>query len=306
MRILVTGGAGFIASHVVDLLISGGHDVIVVDNLSSGRKSNLNPQARFYQMDIRDPDLLKVFEAERPQIVDHHAAQVDVRYSVADPMFDADVNIRGSINLLEAARKTGVQRMIYISSGGAVYGEPQYLPCDEEHPIEALSPYGVSKHTVEHYLFLYRAVHGLDYSVLRYANVYGPRQNPDGEAGVVAIFCGRMLRRAPVTINGTGDQQRDFIYVSDCAHANLLAIQAEASGVFNIGTGIGTSINQVYRQLKQITNYPLEAAYTAAKLGEAFKIYLDASRAKQVLGWEPEVSLEAGLAETAAYFRVSE
>jgi UDP-glucose 4-epimerase len=306
MKILVTGGAGFIGSHVVDQFLAAGHEVVIVDSLITGRKRNLNPQARFYQIDIRDPQLIDVFKAEQPEVVDHHAAQMDVRKSVADPMFDADVNIRGTLNLLECARQTGVRKVVYISSGGAAYGEPVYLPCDEKHPIDPLCPYGVTKHTIEHYLFLYKALYGLDYAVLRYPNVYGPRQDPNGEAGVVAIFSGQMLAGKPITIFGSGEQERDFVYVGDCARANLLVAAQGPTGIFNIGSGIGTTINQIYAELKHIIGYPLPASYGPAKAGETFKIYLDATKAGRELGWEQSVPLANGLAKTVEYFRENE
>lgn len=303
MKVLVTGGAGFIGSHVVDSLLEQGHEVVVVDDLSTGRERNLNPRARFYRIDIRDAGLLEIFERERPEVVDHHAAQIDLRRGVAEPVFDADVNILGSLNVLECARRTGVRKIVYISTGGAVYGEPVYLPCDEGHPIRPLSPYGASKHAVEHYLYLYRANYGLDYTVLRYPNVYGPRQDPHGEAGVVAIFTGRMLRGEPVTINGDGDQERDFAFVGDCAAANLLALSRGSGEVFNIGTARGTSINEVFRALRDATGYALAPHYGPAKLGETYKIYLDARKAQAELGWQPSVTLEEGLARTVAYYR---
>ena len=246
MKVLVTGGAGFIGSHVVDTYIDQGFDVVVIDDLSTGRLSNLNPKAKLYKMDIRNPDVSKVFEDERFDIVNHHAAQMDVRRSVAEPHFDADVNILGSLNLIECTIKHNVKRFIYISTGGAVYGEPEYLPCDEAHPINPICQYGVSKHTVEHYLFLYKINYGLKYTVLRYPNVYGPRQDPRGEAGVVAIFLGRMSLNQQVTINGDGEQRRDYVYVSDCAWANLLAITNEnGSGIYNLGSNRGTSVNEL-------------------------------------------------------------
>jgi UDP-glucose 4-epimerase len=306
MKVLVTGGAGFIGSHVADHFINAGHDVVIIDNLSSGREKNINPKARFYKMDIRDSHLLDVFEAERPEIMDHHAAQMDVRKSVADPVYDAEVNILGSLNLLECARKTKVRKVVYISSGGAAYGEPVYLPCDEAHPINPLCPYGVTKHTVEHYLFLYKELYGLDYAVLRYPNVYGPRQDPHGEAGVVAIFTGRMLKNQPISIFGDGQQERDFVYVGDCARANLLVAANGASGIYNIGCGVGTSINQIFDGLKQITQYSQPAKYEPAKTGETYKIYLNADKAKKELKWERTLTLDEGLRSTVEYFRHNE
>lgn len=307
MKVLVTGGAGFIASHVVDLLVAHGHSVAVVDNLSTGRRSNLNPAARFYQMDIRDPHLKEIFEQERPDVVDHHAAQIDVRRSVADPQFDADVNVRGSLNVLECARQFGVQKFIYISTGGAVYGEPEYLPVDEKHPINPICPYGASKHTVEHYLYMYQYNYGLNYVVLRYPNVYGPRQDPHGEAGVIAIFTGRMMRGEPVTINGDGEQARDFTHAGDCAQANLLVLDnAQAGGIYNVGSGEPSTINQVFAALKQITNYPLVPNYGPAKLGETRRIYLNSQRLQTELGWKAKFDLHSGLTDTVAYFQSKE
>ena len=304
MKILVTGGAGFIGSHVVDACVESGYQVVVVDDLSTGRASNLNPAATFYKMDIRDPGMAQVFEIERPDFVDHHAAQMDVRRSIVDPLFDADVNIRGSINLLECSRRVGVKRFVYISTGGAVYGEPVYLPCDEEHPINPICQYGASKHTVEHYLYMYQVNYGLEYTVLRYPNVYGPRQDPHGEAGVVAIFAGQMLTDQQVVINGDGEQERDFVYVGDCARANLLAAQSSGpSGIYNLGCGVGTTVNQVYQVLKEITGYARQPHYGPAKLGETRRIFLDARKAEEELGWKPTVELRQGMEKTVAYFR---
>ncbi|MBE0696479.1 MAG: NAD-dependent epimerase/dehydratase family protein [Anaerolineaceae bacterium] len=303
MKILVTGGAGFIGSHVVDLLIESGHQVVVVDNLSTGRKSNLNPRAKFYQVDIRSQDLEKVFEAERPEVVDHHAAQMDVRRSVADPIYDADINVLGGLNLLNLAVKYGVRKFIHISSGGAVYGEPVYVPCDENHPVQPLCPYGATKYILELYLYMYKANYGLDYTILRYGNVYGPRQDPAGEAGVVAIFTGHMLKSIPVTIFGTGEQVRDYVFVKDCARANLIAVEKGSGQVFNLGCGVPTTVNQIFNGLKEITQYPLEANYGPARTGETFQIYLSAEKARQQLGWLAEVSLMDGLRKTVEYFK---
>ncbi len=305
MKILVTGGAGFIGSHVVDLFINEGYEAVVVDDLSTGRLSNLNPSAKFYRMDIRDPKLAEVFEAERPNFVSHHAAQMDVRRSIVEPIFDADVNILGSLNVIECAKRYQVKRLVYISSGGAAYGEPEYLPCDEAHPINPICQYGASKHTVEHYLYMYYQNYGLKYTVLRYPNVFGPRQDPHGEAGVVAIFIGRMLNGEDVVINGDGENQRDFVHVRDCARGNLLGLDAPV-GIYNLGFGYGTSVNQIFDALKQITGYPKEAIHGPAKLGETRKIYLDASKARKVMGWSPTITLEEGLKQTVEYQKVAE
>lgn len=303
MKVLVTGGAGFIGSHVVDEYLAEGYEVVVVDDLSTGRRSNLNPDVKLYQLDIRSQELMEVFEIERPDYVNHHAAQMDVRRSVVEPIFDADVNILGSINLIECARKSQVKRFIYISTGGAVYGEPEYLPCDESHPIAPICQYGASKHTVEHYLYMYHENYGLDYVVLRYPNVYGPRQDPHGEAGVVAIFTGQMLAGDQVVINGDGEQQRDFVYVGDCARANLLATTTEnGNTIYNIGFGRPTSVNEIFTVLKSITKYERDPVHGPAKLGETRRIYLDATKARSELGWTPTVTLEEGLEQTVAYF----
>jgi UDP-glucose 4-epimerase len=304
LKVLVTGGAGFIGSHVVDLYLEEGYDVVVVDDLSTGREINLNPQATFYKIDIRSQDLGEIFRSEKPDYVNHHAAQMDVRYSVEQPIFDADVNILGSLNLLEYARQYDVQRFVYISSGGAVYGEPIHLPCDEEHPIAPISPYGASKYAVEQYLYMYYLNYGLEYAVLRYANVYGPRQNPQGEAGVVAIFTNQMLAGRQAIINGDGEQERDFVYVKDCARANLLATTTGVpNGVYNLGSGIGTSINELFFTLKKLTGYQAGPFHGPEKLGETRRIYLNAEKARRELGWVPATELEAGLRETIAYYR---
>ena len=278
--------------------------MVVVDDLSTGRASNLNPAATFYQLDIRSPELEQIFNRERPEVVNHHAAQMDVRRSVREPIFDADVNIGGPLNLLECARRFDVKRFIYISTGGAVYGEPEYLPCDEAHPINPICQYGASKHTVEHYLYMYRENYGLEYTVLRYPNVYGPRQDPRGEAGVVAIFAGQMLAGKEVVINGDGEQERDFVYVADCARANRMALETgDGSGIYNPGSGRGTTVNEIFEGLKTITDYPGPAKYGPAKLGETRRIYLNAERAKNDLGWTPTTRLEEGLRETLRSIR---
>jgi UDP-glucose 4-epimerase len=278
----------------------------VVDDLSSGRLTNLNPKAKFYQIDIRSPEMRAIFETERPEVVDHHAAQMDVRRSVADPIFDADVNILGSIKMAQLAMEFGVRKFIHISSGGAVYGEPVYLPCDEDHPVRPLCPYGASKYTFELYLYMFKELYGMDYTVIRYPNVFGPRQDPFGEAGVVAIFIGQMLDGKQVTMNGSGEQVRDFVYVADCARANLLALENGGGQTYNLGAGIGTTINEIFSRLKGITAYPLDARHGPPKAGETFRIYLTADRAQKDLGWNPTVSLQEGLERTVAYFREAE
>ncbi len=302
VKVLVTGGAGFCGSHVADRLIEAGYQVVVVDDLSTGKREHLNPKTKFYQADIRTPDLLQVLEAEKPDYVSHHAAQISIQRSLRDPLADASTNILGSLNLLEACCKVGIKKFIYISTGGAVYGEPIYVPCDEEHPVQPLCHYGASKHAVEHYLHLYGKLYGLNYTILRYPNIYGPRQDPHGEAGVVAIFTQRMLKGAKAVINGSGEQERDFLYVGDAAEANLLALQKGDGGIYNLGWCRGVSIKRVFGLLKDLTGYTQNAVYGPA-VPEVFKICLEARRALEELGWEPRVSLEEGLRRTVEYFR---
>jgi UDP-glucose 4-epimerase len=298
VRIVVTGGGGFIGSHVVEGLIVAGHEVIVVDDLTHGRRANVPIGAHFVQMDIRDPAFLDLLVELRPDLVNHHAAQVAVQVSIDRPIFDAEVNILGSLHLLEACRAGGVSKVIYSSSGGAAVGEPEYLPVDEAHAVAPLSPYGISKHTVEHYLRYYWLTHALRYTVLRYANVYGPRQDPTGEAGVVAIFAQRMLADAPVTIHGNGEQTRDFVYVDDIVQANLLAIDLGDGGLYHLGSGTETSINTIFRQLASATGYQRMPDYGPPLPGEVRRISLDTTRATHELGWYAAVPLDVGIFRT--------
>ena len=304
MKILVTGGAGFIGSHVVDAFLAEGHQVVVIDDLSTGKREQVNPAARFYQVDIRDEENLeRVLSVEKPEIIAHEAARANVRESMEKPVLYADINVLGSLRLLELARRNGVRKVVYASTGGAIYGEAQYLPADEQHPVLPLDPYGASKHHVEHYLYLYRKNYGLEYTILRYPNVYGPRQDPLGEAGVVAIFTGQMLSGRHPVINGSGEQERDFVYVGDVARANVLALSRGDGEIYNIGSGVGTSVNQIFAALKRATGYTGPEMHGPAKLGEVFKIYLDASKARRELGWEPQVPLAEGIQRTVDYFR---
>jgi len=305
MKVLVTGGAGFIASHLVDRLIADGHSVAIVDDLSTGFRENINPKATFYEIDIRNQALSEVFEKERPDIVDHHAAQMAVIKSVEEPQFDADVNIGGSINVILNCLKYNVKKIVYISTGGAVYGEPQYLPVDEAHPVNPISQYGISKHTVEHYLFLYNLTDGLKYTVLRYPNVYGPRQYPYGEAGVTAIFSAKMLKGETPTIFGDGEQLRDYVYVDDIVEANILAMTNPATDnqILNIGSGRGDSVNEIFRIIKEATGFAGEPIYAPARKGEVYKIYISAEKARRVMGWRPKVSFEEGLKRLVEYQR---
>ena len=302
-KVLVTGGAGFIASHIVDALIEQGHDVVVIDDLSRGNTNNLNPKAKFYREDIRSSNLDDIFSKEKPEFVSHHAARTNVIRSLSEPTDDAEVNIIGSLNLLQNCRKWGVKKIIYSSSGGAIYGEPVYLPCDENHPVRPLSPYGVSKYAVELYLQTYLNNFGLNYTILRYANVYGPRQISMGEAAVVAKFSYQMISGAEVSINGSGEQERDFVYVSDIVRANILAMQQPQSQVYNLGTGKSVSVNHIFRLLKSLTGYRKEPHYVPDTKGEIFKTSLTAAKAKQELRWVPLIGFEDGLKITLDYYR---
>ena len=302
MNVLVTGGAGFIGSHVVGALLNRGDQVTVVDNLSTGNRANLDPAVPLIEMDLRSDELARAFQQVRPEAVFHLAAQASVAVSVDTPKLDAEVNILGTINLLEQCRSTGVRHVVYSSTGGALYGEPQRLPCTEDHPVNPVSPYGASKYAGEQYVKLFGRLHGLDYTILRYANVYGPRQDPYGEAGVVAIFAQRMLKGAELFIFGDGEQERDFVYVEDAARANLLALERGSGQSLNIGCGIGITVNEIFRRLRELTGYRKEAAYEAPRPGDIYRISLDASKARQELGWEPTVSLEEGLRRTVAFF----
>jgi len=303
MKVLVTGGAGFIGSHIVDRLVQEGYEVVVVDNLSTGKRRHVNRAARFYRSDIRGWWLERVFRRERPAIVSHHAAQIDVRRSVLDPRFDADVNVLGMLNVLRQAIKYGVRKMIFASSGGAVYGEPESLPVSESHPTRPASPYGISKVVGDEYLRYFRDADGLEYVSLRYANVYGPRQDPYGEAGVVGIFAQKMLLGEQPIINGNGRQTRDFVYVDDVVEANMAAMNKAAHGIYNVGTGKETTINELFAMLAGLINPSVREAHGPAKRGEQVRIALDSSRLHRELDWEPKVSLKDGLARTVDYYR---
>ena len=303
MKILITGGAGFIGSHVADLLIENNFDVSIVDNLSSGKLENINPKARFYKCDARDSEIFKIIEIEKPQIVIHNAAQLSVRNSVDDPLNDASINIIGGLNVLEACRKIKVRKIIFASSGGVVYGEQQYFPADENHPTKPISPYGVAKLSFEKYLFYYNYIFGIKYICLRYANVYGPRQDPHGEAGVVAIFSKKLLNNEQPVINGDGKQTRDYVYVKDVAAANLSAIRNDFVGEINIGTGIETDVNNVFDILKKAAGKKdLKEVHGPAKTGEQERSVLSYKKAQTILGWEPKVKIKEGLTRTFEWF----
>ncbi len=304
MKVLVTGGAGFIGSHIVDALIDRGHLVVVVDNLLTDFADNVNPTAKFYQMSIRDQGLAGVFQQEDPEIVIHHAAQMVIQKSVADPVFDAQENILGSLNVIINSVRFSVRKLIYASSGGAIYGEPEYLPVDEKHPINPISEYGASKHAVEHYLYLYGRRNRLNYVVLRYSNVYGPRQNPGGEAGVVAIFASQMLRGERPTIFGSGDKTRDYIHVFDVVEANLLAMERGANAIYNLGTGIETSDQEMFDTQAGILGYTGSPLYAPVRPGEIHRLCLDSSKVQKELSWHPKFDLRQGLSQTAEHYKV--
>lgn len=301
-KVLVTGGAGFIGSHVVRAYLSSGHDVTIVDDLSSGKKTNVPEGIDLHVMDVRNPAISDLMRRLRPDVVNHHAAQISVTRSVRDPQFDAHVNVVGSVNVLEACAQNRIAQFIFASTGGALYGEPKYLPCDETHPIAPLSPYGVAKRCVEEYVSYYGLTHGLSTVVLRYGNVFGPRQDPHGEAGVVAIFAQRMLSDRQVEIFGHGLQERDFVYAGDVAQANLLALTKGNGDVFNIGNGKGTSVNELHQLVAEATRCDIPAVYKPPRSGEVFKITLDCSKAAQKLGWHPKLDLKTAIERTVASF----
>lgn len=302
-RVLVTGGAGFIASHISDRYISEGYDVAIVDDLSSGKAENLNPKARFYKIDIRDKGISDVFEKERPDIINHHAAQMDVRRSVFDPAFDADVNILGMLNLLQNSVQYGVKKFVFASSGGTIYGEQEVFPALESHPTNPLCPYGISKLAGEKYLFYYKEVYGLNYVALRYGNVYGPRQSPHGEAGVVAIFTTKLLKGEQPVINGDGKQTRDYVFVKDITDANWQATVRNFCGPVNIGTGKETDVNEIFTKLVNLTESGTKEVHGLPKAGEQRRVLLDVNKARKVLGWKAKMSLDEGLRETVDYFQ---
>jgi len=303
VKVLVTGGAGFIGSHVCDALLGAGHEVLALDDLSSGKKENLDRRVRLVVQDIRGAEAARLIASEKPEALFHLAAQMDVRRSVEDPRFDAEANILGFLNLLEASRKAGVRRVIFSSTGGAIYGEQDVFPAPETHPNRPVSPYGVSKASGELYLGYYRAQYGLSYAALRYANVYGPRQNPHGEAGVVAIFSQRLVAQKPCTIYGDGKQTRDFVHAADVARANLLALEKDVVGPVNIGTGVETDVNELYARLAEAAGSRVPPLYAPARPGEQRRSCVDPALAGRVLGWKPQFALKEGLAETFAFFK---
>ncbi len=305
MKILVTGGAGFTASHVADAYAEQGHEVAIVDDLSRGSRENLNPHCRFYLADIQDRAAIEeIFSREKPEVVNHHAAQMDVRRGVREPLFDARVNILGSLNLIEAAVAHRTRRFIYAATAGASYGEPEQMPVLEDAPIRPITPYGVSKHTVEHYLFTFHALYGIEYVVLRYGNVYGPRQSSQGEAGVFAIFSEQMLGGIQPVIYGDGTKTRDYVYISDVAAANVAALERGTNETFNIGSGVPITDYEVFRLVRDLLGKPdLRPRHVPKRAGEIERIYLDISKAARLLRWKPEVSLQEGSRRTVAFFQ---
>jgi UDP-glucose 4-epimerase len=301
----VTGGAGFIGSNVVDAYVAAGHQVAVLDNFSTGRVENVNPKAEVHHVDVREQSKVAgVVASFRPDVVNHHAAQSEVPKSVTDPAYDAHVNILGGLNLLKACVDNSVRKFIFISTGGALYGEPDVVPADEDHPVRPLSPYGTGKYAFEQYLGTYQRTFGLIYTILRYANVYGPRQDFHAEEGrVVAIFASRMLEGRPVTIDGDGTQSRDMIHVGDVATANLAALEKGSGGTFHISTGVPVTVNDIFRKIALLTEYKLEPRFGPSRKGDVYRIALDNTRAQEQLGWRPQITIEEGLRLTVDYFR---
>lgn len=303
MNILVTGGAGFIGSTIADAYIKEGHNVIIADNMSTGVKEYINPKAKFYEMDVRDENLYKVFEENKIDIVNHHAAQIDLRKSVENPKFDIDINVIGSVNLLQNAVKYKIKKFIFASTGGAIYGEHDYFPADEEHPIRPYAPYGINKLSVEKYLFYYNHVFGLNYCVFRYANVYGPRQNSHGECGVIAIFTDKILNGQLPLINGDGGQTRDYVFVDDVVRANVLALKTTEPKTYNIGTTKETTVNYIFNKLNEFAGTCFEENHGPEKKGEQRRSVLSYEKIKKELGWEPQVGIEEGIKRTVEFFK---
>lgn len=301
MKILVTGGAGFIGSHIVDEYIKLGHEVSIVDNMSHGKEANVNAKAKLYKIDIRDKELYKVFEEGNFDVVCHQAAQISVPHSIEDPFTDADINIMGTLNILECCKKYGVKKVIYPASA-AIFGEPQYLPVDENHPLNMQCGYGVTKHTVEHYLDVYNKLFGINYTVFRYANVYGPRQDATGEGGVVAIFSEKFLANEAPFIFGDGAQTRDFVYVKDVASANVKALTSLDNGIYNVATNYEISVIDLFNIFKELTNSDLNPIFKEERAGDIKYSYMAFDKIKEACGWEPKYSLKEGLKETLDFY----
>ena len=303
MKILVTGGAGFIASQIVDAYLGEGHNVYILDNLSTGFERNINPKAYFIKSDITDSKILDIFTKEKFDVVNHHAAQIDVRKSVNDPIFDANTNILGTINLLQCCIKTGVKKFMFASTGGAVYGEQEYFPADEKHPTNPVSPYGITKLTIEKYLYFYKNEYGLNYTILRYANVYGPRQNPFGEAGVVAIFVNKLLKNENPIINGDGNQTRDYVFVEDVVKANVLTLNSQSADIYNVGTTVETSVNDLFSKLNSIAGNKATEKHGPSAKGEQARSVITSEKLFQKFNWKPSVKIDEGLRKTFDSFK---
>jgi len=302
-KVLLTGGAGFIGSNLADAYLADGFDVVVVDDLSTGLRENVPDGAVFYEVSIESPEIGDIFCKEKPNYVAHLAAQIDVRKSVENPVFDAQTNILGSLNLLQQTLKHSVDKFVFASTGGAIYGEQDFFPADETHPTRPISPYGVAKLCIERYMHYYHVVHGLNYTALRYANVYGPRQNPHGEAGVVAIFCQKLLEGQAPYIFGSGKQSRDFVYVGDVVRANMLAVKSDFVGSLNVGTALETDVNKLYGLITEKMGLETKAVYAEAKAGEQMRSLIDPCQIYKILGWKPEVDIETGIAKTVEFFK---
>lgn len=303
MKILVTGGAGFIGSQIADAFIREGHEIHILDNLSTGFEKNINPKAHFIKSDISSPAILDLFGKEKFDVVNHHAAQIDVRKSVNDPIFDATTNILGTINLLQSCIKTGVKKFMFASTGGAVYGEQEYFPADEKHPTNPVSPYGITKLAIEKYLFFYKNEYGLNHTILRYANVYGPRQNPFGEAGVVAIFTSKLLKNENPIINGDGKQTRDYVFVEDVVKANVVTLNSLSSNIYNVGTGIETSVNQLFEKLNEIAGSKAVEKHGPSPKGEQARSVITSDKLFNEFHWKPSVKIGEGLRKTFESFK---
>jgi len=303
MKILVTGGAGFIASQIADAYVRDGHEVHILDNLSTGFEKNINLKAHFIKSDISSPAILDLFAKEKFDVVNHHAAQIDVRKSVNDPIFDANTNILGTINLLQSCIKTGVKKFMFASTGGAVYGEQEYFPADEKHPTNPVSPYGITKLSIEKYLFFYKNEYGLNHTILRYANVYGPRQNPFGEAGVVAIFTSKLLKNDNPIINGEGKQTRDYVFVEDVVRANVITLNSNSSDIYNVGTNVETSVNELFSKLNQIAGGKAIEKHGPAPKGEQARSVITSDKLLKKFDWKPSIKIDEGLKKTFDYFK---
>ena len=303
MKILVTGGAGFIGSQIVDAYLGEGHNVYILDNLSTGFERNINPKAYFIKADITDSKLLNLFSKEKFEVVNHHAAQIDVRKSVNDPIFDANTNILGTINLLQCCIKTGVKKFMFASTGGAVYGEQEYFPADEKHPTNPVSPYGITKLSIEKYLYFYKNEYGLNHTILRYANVYGPRQNPFGEAGVVAIFANKLLKNENPIINGNGNQTRDYVFVEDVVKANVITLNSQSADIYNVGTTVETSVNDLFSKLNSIAGNQAIEKHGPAPKGEQARSVITSEKLFQKFNWKPSLKIDEGLRKTFDSFK---